>query len=271
MGFFIEAEYKNSIGEIFTFGKDSGVYIGDSDIFNNEWDYSTVGGKISDFSRTYRGFGLDVYAIGENCDIDSFLDVIDYDPIENAKGTLTVNGWSIQGCFYKLKSKRQVNNRIAVFDFDFVTDSKMWRKAHTVQFRNVEQPAEDDAKQYPHGYNIDYGVKSGNSHFTVEGRHAAQFKLVFYGAATTPSVTINGHKYEVTATVQSGGYLIVDSEAKTCTLIGSQGEMTNVFSKQNLSSYIFEPLPIGNLSVSWTGDYGLDITYYEQRSVPEWN
>ena len=51
----------------------------------------------------------------------------------------------------------------------------------------------------------------------------------------------------------------------------SNGTVRNIFAKREKKSSVFEKIPPGELLVSWSGDFGFDVTVYKERSVPKWS
>lgn len=96
------------------------------------------------------------------------------------------------------------------------------------------------------------------------------FRLIIYGACTTPTIYISGHRYQVNRIVEANEYLTIDSVEKTITLTKRNGEIVNCFNFRDRDSYIFEKIPSGSNVVSWNGDFGFDIVLIEERSEPKW-
>ena len=84
------------------------------------------------------------------------------------------------------------------------------------------------------------------------------------------SVYIAGHAYTVNCDAETGEYITIDSVAKTITKTAKDGTITNIFNLRGRESYIFEKIPTGEISVSWDGDFDIDIILLEERSEPKW-
>ena len=93
---------------------------------------------------------------------------------------------------------------------------------------------------------------------------------MIYGTVENPSVTIGANTYTVNAKVGAGETLLVDSLAKTITLVNAYGQKINCFDKRSRESYIFEPIPSGMNTVSWSGNFKFELTVIEKRSEPRW-
>ena len=63
---------------------------------------------------------------------------------------------------------------------------------------------------------------------------------------------------------------------KSIILTTENGDTSNVFSKgvahgavRTGGSYIFQPIPSGELAAQWNG-FGIDLTIIEEASEPQW-
>lgn len=96
----------------------------------------------------------------------------------------------------------------------------------------------------------------------------SEFKMVVFGPAVNPTVTINGYSYILYTTVPSGAYVIIDSRAHTIMMYNADGTRTNVFNFRNKTDSIFQKIPGGNLEIAWDASYGVTLTIYRERSEP---
>ena len=127
---------------------------------------------------------------------------------------------------------------------------------------------------YPYDYAFDYSPPvSGVETWYVDHYAASEFTMTIFGPCENPRVLINDWAYEVYDTLESGEYLIVDSRNNPKPSVKkyrSNGTTANLWSKRGLEQSIFEPIPGGNLTVNWSGNFGFNITLYLQRSEPAW-
>lgn len=123
---------------------------------------------------------------------------------------------------------------------------------------------------YPYDYPYDYtapvmGEKIVKSDFPFE----SEFRMVIYGLAVNPRITINGYPYVLYATVPAGAYVVIDSRQKSIMMYNTDGSRTDLFNFRNKADSIFKKIPAGNLSISWGASYGVDITVFRERSEPK--
>lgn len=123
---------------------------------------------------------------------------------------------------------------------------------------------------YPYDYPYDYtapvvGTKIIKSDFPFE----SEFRMVIYGLAVNPRITINGYPYVLYVTVPQGAYVVVDSRTKSIMQYANDGTKTNMFNYRNKTDSIFQKVPGGNLTIAWDATFGVDLTIYHERSEPE--
>lgn len=123
---------------------------------------------------------------------------------------------------------------------------------------------------YPYDYPYDYAMSLVSGKIVCDSIGSSNFRLLIYGEAVNPSVVIGGHTYAINGTVGKGETLLIDSQKKTITLTTATGTKVNWFNKRNRSHYIFEPIPAGVNGVTWSGEFGFDLSVIEKRSEPKW-
>ena len=125
---------------------------------------------------------------------------------------------------------------------------------------------------YPYRYPYRYPM-SQDAAFVINDHYAAcDFKMIIYGPCTNPSILINGHLYEVTATLYTGEYILIDSRDNTVVRYLNDGRTENLYNWRNKASSLFEKIPSGQCSVLWNTDaFGFDIVLFQERGEPKWN
>lgn len=123
---------------------------------------------------------------------------------------------------------------------------------------------------FNHDFPFDYASNLLGKSITNTGFVPSNFRITFYGAADSPSVTVRGHPYQVHATLLGNEYIAIDSVSKTILLIHIDGTVENIFNKRNKESYIFEKIPTGVSLVELAGCQKADITLLEERGEPKW-
>lgn len=216
---------------------------------------------------------------------DEFYRITNYDVVMNAYGRLYDGDWFAVGNFptesidvYD-KIRRMWTSQIGFF-----VPEEVWRREVGSFIFTGDQtdpssvpaiPLANYPSNYPHGY------VSGNLEriITNDAAFPCPFTLTIEGACSNPAITISaqggtGHVYNVNAEVGAGERLIIDSMARTIGIYDAQNNLIqNAFADQNhdADKYIFEPLPVGDLSVRYQNIPSVTLTIYEERSAAKWS
>lgn len=271
---FERLKYINHLGQVIDFGVD-GFYVNANDMRDYAWETTTRGDKITGFKRGMTSKTLPVVVFSES-EADAInkknrlFEEVEKDVIAKQAGKVVIGDYYYK-CFVVESSKAKYvkDKRFAKFVLSLVSDVSCWIKEQTFSLYPAE--VNDSVHlDYPYDYPYDYSKAIGSQYIENESFADSKFRMVIYGAASNPSVFIGGHLYAVNATVAANEYLTINSMTKTIVLTRNDGTKVNLFDNRERNSYIFEPIPSGTSEVSWTGDYGIDITLIEERSEPKW-
>ena len=265
----LKLTYTNHYGEILDMGTDN-LYVNESDLHDYEWDYTVNNKKVSNFDYPIKKVGLTVYACGENRKeiANRFFETINKDVLENEQGYLTVGDYRLYGYFVDKSNAKYASNLVIQMKMTFIATQR-WIKTTKYSFYPNETE-QGNGLDYPHDYPHDYTAHKNPQNVINSGYVPCDFEIVFYGAQETPTITINGHDYQVYDSLDAGEYLVVNSLEKRVYKVLNDGTIENVFNRRNKDSYIFEKIAVGKATVTRDTDAKLDITLIEQRSEPKW-
>lgn len=270
--------YQNHLGMRFV-GLDNQVYMNYSDLRDYSWSYDTINSRISRFYRpvTNRKIPLVVYCDTEAMALNiknTLLEMADVDIEALKPGRIYIGDYYTTG--YITSSKKSdflISKRLCKFELTLTSDDPAWYKEQ----RYVFFPTEDNhinvgenGSDYPYDYPYDYAAAVQGQQIVCDSVGSNAFRLLIYGEAHNPSITIGDHEYAINGTVGVGETLLIDGLTKTITLTTATGSTVNWFDKRGRDSYIFEPIPAGMSLVSWAGTFGFDLTVIEKRSEPRW-
>lgn len=274
MGRFEKLKYINHLGETLKFGQ-AGLFVDVNDLRNYAWEVNARGSKITGFGRGITQKTLPVGVGFQNAayvtDLKNKLfEFAEKDVIAKKYGRIIIGDYYFK-CYVTASAKAAYIHDpcFTQFNIELTTDEPYWIKEQTFSL----YPAEVNTSvqlDYAYDFPYDYSKASGSQYIESDFFADSNFRMIVYGAADNPAIFINGHMYKVNVTVAANEYLTIDSIAKTIVLTRNDGTKVNVFDNRERSSYIFEPIPSGNNAVTWTGDFGIDITLIEERSEPKW-
>lgn len=95
--------------------------------------------------------------------------------------------------------------------------------------------------------------------------------MIIYGPCVDPRVAINGHIYQVYATLDENDYLKINSRENSVVQYLANGTQRDLYDyRVKITGSLFEPITPGNVRVVWSGEFGFDLTLYCERSEPRW-
>lgn len=200
--------------------------------------------------------------------INRMISTFDRDVSLLLPGRIYYNAAYIEGYVTKLEVK---NNKLSFFsdcEVDVYCPYPFWTIEETRSFMIADTGEETNFLDYPHPYPYDYAPPQRLQHWYIDHYRSSHFKMVIYGTAVNPKIMIGGQPYQIIDTLQSNDHIVIDSRAQTVTKYVNGGDIENAFYKQAPGRSIFEMIPSGDLTISWDGSFGFDITIFAERSVP---
>lgn len=269
--------FENHLGQRFI-GLENGVYLNSNDLRDFSLSYDTLNGRISRFykSVTSRKIPLIVLCNSDEKAVEvknKIFELSAADTEAKIPGKIFIGNYYLNG--YVTESKKtdyNLKKRLCRIELTFTSDDDSWYSMtkHTFISGDNETGNIGGNTDYPYDYPYDYALPLKGRNIVCDTVGKSAFQLLIYGEAVNPTVIIGGHTYAINGTVGKGETLLIDSLTKTITLTTAYGNKVNWFDKRSRTQYIFEPIPSGQNTVSWLGNFGFDLTIIEQRSEPKW-
>ena len=231
------------------------------------------GVRVSDFYRKPAEYDTEIVVYGTPAERRKFLTEFHYDieaDIRKKKPGRLIWGGNYIDC-YIIQSKSAplerwtyLSNTIHIY-----APYPFWVQEKTISLpKSSEQTG--TFLDFPFDFPFDFtapavGSKTVASDFPFD----SEFRMVIYGQAVNPRITINGYPYVLYTTIPQGAYVIIDSRAHTITQYNADGTQSNMFNFRNKTDSIFQKVPGGNLTISWDASFGADITIFQEKSEPE--
>ena len=267
--------FENHLGQRFE-GLPNRVYLNYSDLRDYSWSFDTINNRISRFYRgiTERKIPLVVYCKSgdEAVSVMNRLhELAEADIVAKIPGKIYVGDYYTSGYITaSVKSNYLVRRKYCKIELTLTSEDPTWYLEHTHPFFPGTESGFVGGFDYPFDYPYDYALSMNGRKIVCNSVESSAFRLLIYGEATNPAVVIAGHTYTVNGTIAKGETLLIDSLNKTITLTTASGKKVNWFDKRGREEYIFEPLPAGQSTITWTGEFGFDLTVVEKRSEPKW-
>lgn len=271
-------KYVNHLGEELAFGA-NGLYINASELHDFSWDVLSVHDKISGFDRGIQTKSIPVRVLCTSAENgiarkNALFEIPEKDVLTGKNGTLYVNGYACD-CFV-IESKKERYNIVDWYmevELTIVTDRPYWYIENTNEIEidptwEPEVAGIDFAFDFPFGFGA---IRYRETSVTNESFFDTKFRIVIRGKASSPSVFINDHEYNVDVDISEGDTLIIDSVIQKVYIERAGGTQENAFDRRDRESYIFQSIPAGELTVMWDNTFDFDLVLVEQRSEPRWS
>lgn len=255
----------------------TGIFGGEPNAMRaDSWDYKTGYRDLSYAARKARKETVIVAAL-DLAAADALRLAADADIASMTPGKLDVDGWE-QRCYITGIEVNTVTDRAAALKLEVVLLDSVWRKMEKYEFRpGTGSGTVGVGHGYDYGYDYGYPYSVETSReIEVDSVVASPFRIIVYGPAVRPSITIGGNRYQVRTDVPDGGYLLIDSIEGTVTKVAKNGYRTNAMPDAVLGggvgsgSYIFEDIPAGTSTVSYDGSFGWDLEVYREDGAVPW-
>lgn len=257
----------------------------DEPLYNFAWtsDLTASGTKksiVNRFLRTSKELQMDLVIHADTEEqfktyLDHFFRITEYDVINKTPGRLILKDSGEYISCYVISSENsmwQNGIRTNVKKITFLFPYPFWITEEKKSFYKTErESAAETFLDYNYPYPYDYLPETGGIiRWAVDHFTSSEFLMTIYGAVDNPQVTVNDYAYQIMTSLESNEYMQIDSRNNTVLKYLANGVVQNVFDLRNKERSIFEPIPSGNLMVTWSGNFGFDITLFLERSEPVW-
>lgn len=261
------------------------MYIKEGSFHEYSWNPEAVAYKLGDllkiFTKDAQQYSCTLAFSGSQAvreqNIERIHDAWEHDIMLQKTGKLVWNDYSIECYFIQSKTYSNSSNTRTLNDCTIYCPYPFWIKETKYEIHATGADEIIDGLDFPFDLPCDLGVSGYRKVISFDGSIPLDFRLVFYGVITTPSININGHLYEVQVTVPQSSTLTISSiekndRQKGVVLKYPSGTETSVLYARNRQSYIFEPITPQNGQIIITTAQTMDFDLYivEKRSEPKW-
>lgn len=255
------------------------LHVGTADALRSwEWSYDLGAHSVANRVRTAREADLTVWATTLAA-ADLLRDAVELDMAKGEPGRLVVDGEWSQRALFVAADIDSIGRRHAVLAYKVVLLDGAWGREVTRQYVPGSAEASDLWLAYPHPFPHGYGGtcgRDGDVLWVDSPGGDAPVRVVFYGPAQDPHITVGSNLYQWVGTVPAGARLDIDCRGRQrkVTLTRSDGSVEDGFRGAvrqgglGGGTYAFQPLSDGPNHVGWGGGYGVDLTWVEQSATP---
>lgn len=241
----------------------------------HSWEYDLGRRDVTSQVRKAREVSVEAWWTSL-AEADRALALFDADMYAGTPGTLESGGWEQRA--YVVASEPSARGRDwMASDLTVLLLDGAWHRLSTTSF-TAGSTAWDYGKQYSYGFDYDYGPPEPARMVEVSSDAPCPVRLVVYGRAVDPAITIAGNLYQYDVTVPAGGYLLVDTLSDPVVeVVTADGIHTDAFAQahrgggEGSGDYAFQSVPVGTQAVSWDSSFGFDLGLYETKGEIAWS
>lgn len=255
----------------------------------DETSYNNTNSKISRFYRNSQDKPVTITVYADSPDelltnMENFYKVTEQDVVSNMSGVLILylselEQYSFE-CFLTDVDNEIWHKKIQFMNGKYAMNKQVtfhspypfWVREVFKQFLPTgREESESDFLDYPYNYPYDYLPNAGGIRtWVVDHFSASQFIMRMYGPAENPRLLVNGYPYQILDSLEQNEWFVIDSRSNTVLKRLSNGTWENAFDSRNKVNSVFEPIPSGQLTLTWSGTFGFDIRLFLERSQPRW-
>ena len=206
--------------------------------------------------------------------VDHLCDVISTDVADNKNGKLYTDTGFYLNCKIvgSQKSDWRMGMPIMFNTLSVLSDKPVWIREETKEFfPQSGDLAVENGLDYTYDYMYDYTAqKAGTADWYIDHYDSSEFMITIFGPCVNPRVLIDGYPYEVFDTLEDNEYIVIDSRNHSVMKYLANGTTRDLYDLRAKEQSIFEPIPSGNINLSWSGAFGFNITIFIERNEPQW-
>ena len=242
----------------------------------NAWSYTLEARNLTGIAREARKVSISAW-FKDQAEADLLRRLADLDLTKGAPGSIHYGDW-FQRAYIVASEPSGITKWHHLEALDVVLLDGQWGKWNTLTLWPTEDSPEADGLDLPTDAPFDLLSRSGANSLMNESLLPSPVKLVFYGSVVNPYIIIGSNRYELSMTIPTGSYAVVDGSVwpRTITMTSSDGTSTDIFSSgvrgngEGSGSYVFEPIKPGINTIQWSGSFGVDVSWLTLEGAPPW-
>ncbi len=232
------------------------------------------GSRLIRLSKSYREFAILVIAKGTAQEVAEGVNhlnaVVEVDLLSKTQGQLWL-GEQYINCFVTASVHEEyIQGNFVSFELTIFTLYPFWTTEELNSFATFSTGAATGFI-LPTALPFNIGTTLGTSRIVNEHYAPSQAVITMFGPAVNPSFTIGDHVYTVNGALGAGERFVIDQRANTLVKITQPGEVINAFNQRGKQYSVFEPIPVGESQVYYSGEFAIDILLLKERSAPQWS
>lgn len=239
-----------------------------------QWEYALGYRGISGVTRGAREVQTELKATSPD-EAARLRHVFDRDVMAGTPGSIVVDGEWRTSAYVVGSEPGTIYGAYLSTTLKIVLVDGVWRRWHTESFP-ISVPQGGSFLDLPYDLPYDLAQPAPATSLAGSDWFPAPVRIIVYGPASSPELSIGGNRYSFDVEVPDGGYLVCDGLEHTIKVTGPYGDVTDAFASgergggQGSGSYCFEPVPAGTSHVTWDNSFGFDVQWAEEEGEPPW-
>ena len=268
--------------EINLSGKHIKAHIKTAGFYDYEYEVNEIelssGIAVSGFSRKSKQYDLILDFRGNSAEradaAEKFLSITNRDIVNQKIGRLYFKEYYLNCYIVSSEYENAGRARVVRKTAGIYAPQPVWITEEKRSFQKILSGSGGTAENldYPYDYNYDYTMPyGGDVIWQVDHYAPCEYEMIIYGPCVDPRVVINGHIYQVYATLDENDYLKINSRENAVVQYLANGTQRDLYDyRVKITGSLFDPITPGNVRVVWSGEFGFDLTLFCERSEPRW-
>lgn len=232
------------------------------------------GSRITRFKKKGSSFSITLSVWGESMfqELNRITAIVDADRASMTPGRLEVNGEYMK--VYLISQEKsdweKAGNGLSL-KLTFFSEYPSWITESEYNFSIFGGGELEGGISFPFSFPFSFKDLQGSRKIINNHYDSAAAVITMYGPCINPMIKIGEHPYSVTGELLAGERLVIDPRDKTVNKITISGDIIDRFNYRDKVHSVFEPIPIGENVVSYSGDFSVKVLLLYERSEPQWN
>lgn len=278
----VNITYIASSGNEYNLKAENELRIKEANFHNYEWEIEAsenrFGVSIDRFAKAPVIYPVTLMFMGtydqNRANIEALHSDFERDILTQSPGRLVWGKCYIE-CYARGSSTYPDENNVWTRnEVEFYCPYPFWIQESFISIPALGQvPLTQGEKKYSYQYDYAYAPGGNDVYVDLGFYGASDFRLVAYGPFGSLFVTMGGNVYNVAYSADPGDAIVIDTRRHGVQKgevyhVNPIGDKTNLFDYRNPLYPLFASIPAGPFQISYSRDYGIDLTLYHERSEP---
>lgn len=160
--------------------------------------------------------------------------------------------------------------RINIVELTIFTKTSLWIEEKSFSFSIHDEEERKKGFGFKGSFPTFFSRSSRSLHFNNPHSQKTRAMIMMYGPIAQPVVHIGGYPYSIDTELLDGERLVIHQINRTVTKITQTGEHVNMFNFRDKTNSVFEPISVGENTVTLNGNFSIEVILLMERMEPAW-